>query len=162
MTFFYLDPEATTFQSAPDGTLRVVVPDQVCGLQVQALRAFPLSHNEEHIVLRDGANKEIGVLRDLKALPQNAQELVRAQLHRRYFLPRILKIYSVFERFGTTQWELETDRGYREITTKPINDALHEMSPGRYFITDNENNRYEIENLSELDEASRALFLGKS
>ncbi len=162
MTFFYLDAEATTFQSAPDGTLRVVVPDQVCGLQVQALRAFPLSHNEEHIVLRDGANKEIGVLRDLKALPQNAQELVRAQLHRRYFLPRILKIYSVFERFGTTQWELETDRGYREITTKPINDALHEMSPGRYFITDNENNRYEIENLSELDEASRALFLGKS
>lgn len=161
MTSLYLDPKTTVFQTATDGTLRVVVPDERCGLQVQALRAFPLSHNEEHVVLRDGAGKEIGILRDLKTLPQDAQQLVRAQLHRRYFLPKILKIYSVFERFGTTQWELETDRGYRNVTTKPINDALHEMSPHRYFLTDNENNRYEIEDLNALDETSRALFLGK-
>ena len=161
MISLYLDPETTLFETAPDGTLRVVVPNQFCGLQVQALRAFPLSHSEEEIVLRDGAGKEVGILRDLKSLPESARETVRAQLHRRYFLPRVLKIISIFERFGTTQWELETDRGYRNVTTKPINDSLFEMSPGRYLITDNENNRYEISDLSALDDTSRALFLGK-
>ncbi len=161
MTSIYLDPKTTTFEMAPDGTLRVVVPNERCGLQVQSLRAFPLSHSEEEIVLRDGANKEIGILRDLKSLPEAARELVRAQLHRRYFLPKITRIVSVFERFGTTQWEFETDRGHRQVTTKPIHEALFEMSPSRFLITDNENNRYEIEDLRALDDASRALFLGK-
>lgn len=161
MTPLYLDPKTTIFDTAPDGTMRVIVPGDRCSLQVQVLRAFPLSHSEEQIVLRDGANKEVGILRDLEGLPESAREIVRAQLHRRYFLPRVLKIHRVFERFGTTQWDLDTDRGRREVTTKPINDALFEMSPGRYFITDNENNRYEIQDLSALDESSRALFLGK-
>ncbi len=161
MTSIYLDPKTTLFDTAPDGTMRVMVPNDRCSLQVQAWRAFPLSHSEEQIVLRDGANKEVGILRDLTGLPEPARDMVRAQLHRRYFLPRILKIYSIFERFGTTQWEFETDRGRREVTTKPIHEALFEMSPGRYLITDNENNRYEIHNLSALDETSRALFLGK-
>lgn len=161
MDNFYLDPKTIRFESAPDGTMSVVTIDGKRNLRVQAFRAFPLSHNEEQIVLRDSDNKEIGVLEDLKMLPSDARDLVRAQLHRRYFLPRILKINSIFERFGTTQWDFETDRGARKVTTKPIHEALFEMSQTRFLLTDNENNRYEIEDLNALDENSRALFLGK-
>jgi hypothetical protein len=162
MDFPYLDSKAITLEPAPDGTLRVVVPGERCGLRVEAIRAFPLLHPEENIVLRDGGGAELGVIRNLSDLPEAALELVRDQLHRRYFLPRIQRIIKIQERFGMTQWEIETDRGYREVASKPLHEAIFEIEPGRYLITDNESNRYEIPNLSELDAPSRAQFLGKS
>jgi hypothetical protein len=36
------------------------------------------------------------------------------------------------------------DRGHREVATKPLHEAIFEIEPGRYLITDNESNRYEI------------------
>jgi hypothetical protein len=38
---------------------------------------------------------------------------------------------------------------------------MFEVEPNRFLLTDIEGNRYEIKNLEELDEASRARFLGK-
>ena len=99
MNSIYLDPKTTFFVTAPDDTMRVVVEGDRCSLQVQALRAFPLSHSEEQIVLRDGAGKEVGILRDLNELPDAAREMVRAQLHRRYFLPKIFENLQRFRAF---------------------------------------------------------------
>jgi hypothetical protein len=125
------------------------------------LRAFPLKYPDEFIVLRDGGGKELGVLRDLTSLPVPAITQLRQQLHRRYFLPSITAITSVTERFGSSVWELETDRGPRSITTRQMNEAVAEAEPGRYIITDVENNRYEIKDLNALDPESRARFYGK-
>jgi Domain of unknown function (DUF1854) len=161
MDFTYLDPRTTSFTEAPDGTLRVVVPGDRCGMQVEAWRAFPLSHPEEHIVLRDGVGHEIGVIRALNEVPEPAVALLRAQLRRRYFLPRVTVIHNVTERFGSSVWELQTDRGPRLVTTRQMNEAVSEVEPGRYIITDVEDNRYEIKDLSALDESSRARFFGK-
>lgn len=162
MDFSYLDLDKTRFETAPDGTLRVIAADDKCGLRLQALRAFPLTHPEEHIVLRDGAGKEIGVVRDLRELAEPAQSLVREELRRRYFLPVVTAIYDVTERFGSSVWELETDRGPCSVTTRAMNEAVFEVEPNRFLITDVENNRYEIKNLAALDAASRARFLGKA
>jgi len=156
----YLDPAATIFETAPDGTLRVATTDR-CGLRVEAIRAFPLSHPEAHIVLRDGGGKELGVLRNLQALAPATRDLLREQLHRRYFLPKITGIVDVSERFGSSVWELLTDRGSCTITTRQMNEAVFEIEPGRYIITDVEGNRYEIQRLADLDEPSRARFQGK-
>lgn len=161
MDFNFLDPKTTQFQTAPDGTLRVQVEGDRCGLRVEALRAFPLKHPEEYIVLRDGANKEIGILRSLQEWPADVSTLLREQLRRRYFLPQITGINSVTDRFGSSVWEVETDRGPRSLTTRQFNEAMFEVEPKRYLLTDIEGNRYEIKNLDELDEASRSRFLGK-
>ncbi|HVF10524.1 MAG TPA: DUF1854 domain-containing protein, partial [Abditibacteriaceae bacterium] len=161
MDFNYLDPTATVFETAPDGTLRVMVPDDRCGLRVDALRAFPLSHPEEYIVLRDGTGVEVGLLRNLKDLPPAAATLVRDQLQRRYFLPQVTGIYDISERFGSSVWDLQTDRGRCSVTTRQMNESVFEIDPGRYLITDVEGNRYEVKDLNALDEMSRARFLGK-
>ena len=157
----FLDPKTTVFEMSPDGTLRVIVPEQRCGLRVEAMCAFPLSHPREYIVLRDGSEKEIGVVRNLEELPEASAVLVREQLHRRYFLPRITQIYSITERFGSSVWELETDRGRCSVTTKQMNEAVAEIESGRYIITDVEGNRYEVQSLNDLDRDSRARFQGK-
>lgn len=160
MDFNYLDVNKLHFEESPDGTLRVIVEGEKCGMQVQALRAFPLKYPEEYIVLRDGGDAEIGVLRSLSELPEEARETVRAQLRNRYFLPRITAIHAVSERFGSSLWDVETDRGPRKISTNAMNEAVTEVSSGRYLLTDVEKNRYEIAELDSLDAASRARFSG--
>jgi hypothetical protein len=160
MDFNYLDCSKLHFEESQDGTLRVIVEGERCGLQVQALRAFPLKFPEEFIVLRDGGNVEIGVLRSLADLPESARATVRMQLRNRYFLPRITAILGVSERFGSSLWDVETDRGPRKISTNAMNEAVTEVSPGRYLLTDVEKNRYEIADIDALDPASRARFSG--
>jgi hypothetical protein len=161
MDFHFLDPEKTLIETAPDGTLRVVVEDDSCGMRVEAYRAFPLSYPEEYIALRDGGGREIGVLRDLREVAPTMRALVEEELRRRYFLPQITAIRNVTERFGSTEWDVETDRGPRRLAMRQINEAITEVSPERYLLTDVEGNRYEVKELSALDPESRARFLGK-
>jgi len=161
MNFDYLDIATTHFERAPDGTLRVIVQEQKCGMRVEARAAFALSHPEEQIVLRDGADKEVGVLQTLAEVPQPAQNWLRDQLERRYFLPQITGIYNIIERFGSSVWDIETDRGRVVITTRQMHESVHEMGNGRYLLTDAEGNRYEIKDFAQLDEESRARFVGK-
>jgi hypothetical protein len=161
MTFDYLDLTKTHFEHAPDGTLRVVIDGDQCGLRVEARRAFPLTHEREHISLRDGAGNEVGVLRSLDEVAQPARGWLEEQLKRRYFLPQILAIYEIVERFGSSVWDLETDRGRITVSTRQMHEAVHEVDPNRFLITDAENNRYEIKDLNALDEKSRARFAGK-
>ena len=161
MNFDYLDIATTHFERAPDGTLRMTVQDQRCALRVEARYAFALSHPGEEIVLRDGADKEVGVLRTLTEVPEPAHTWLREQLARRYFLPQITAIYNIIERFGSSVWDLETDRGRVIASTRQMHEAIHEMGNGRFILTDAEDNRYEIKDIKALDEDSRARFVGK-
>ena len=161
MDFVFLDLSKTRFERAPDGTLRVMIEDQLCALRVEALRAFPLSHPRENIVLRDGADKTIGTLRALDELPEPAKTWLEEQLERRYFLPQVTAIYGILERFGSSVWDLETDRGRVTASTRQMHEALHEVEPNRFLITDAEGNRYEIRDVRALDSDSRARFQGK-
>lgn len=161
MDFEYLDLKTTHFMLAPDGTLRMVLDGERCAMEVEARYAFALTHPEEHIVLRDGAGQEIGVLRSLGKVPEPAQGWLRMQLERRYFLPQITAIHGITERFGSSVWDVDTDRGRALVSTRQMNEALQEIEPGRFLLTDTENTRYEIRNIRALDEKSRARFIGK-
>ena len=161
MEFEYLEPAKTRFETAPDGTLRVTVEGDCCATRVEARRAFPLKYPDEQIVLRDGGGREVGIVHRLGDLPAAARALLEAQLRRHYFLPQITAIHTVTERFGSSVWDVETDRGSRQISMGQINEAIAEVEPGRYLLTDVEGNRYEIKNLGDLDPDSRARFLGK-
>ena len=161
MDFDFLDLSKTTFERAPDVTLRVMLEGDRCALRVEALRAFPLSHPRENIVLRDGADKTVGTLRALDDLPETERGWLEEQLERRYFLPQVLAIHDIMERFGSSVWDLGTDRGRVTVSTRQMHEAIHEVEPNRFLITDAENNRYEIRNLAALDKESRARFQGK-
>ncbi len=156
----FLPPESLELSVAPDGTLRAILPDR-CGLNIQVLRAFPLSRDDEYFVVRDGKDKELGTLESTRGLSPEGLALLHQSLDNRYFLPQITKIYSITEKFGTTQWEVETDRGRTGITSKALHEAIIELSPTRYLVRDNEDNRFEIRDVSQLDEESQKRFGGK-
>ena len=158
----FLEPARLHLESAPDGTLRAVIEGDRCGRGVIVLRAFPLSAPDQHIVLRDGGGTELGVLGSLSVLNETQRALLKSALDRQYFLPRILKINSLSERFGSAVWDVETDRGPIVINTKSLLDSLTEMGAGRFLLRDTEENRYEIREVEQMDEASRLMFAGKS
>ena len=157
----FIDLSQLHLESAPDDTLRAVLQGDKCGRNVQVLRAFPLSSPDENIVLRDGAGKEWGVIEKLKDVDETRRALLQRALDKQYFLPRILKINSLYERFGSAIWDVETDRGPVTINSKSIIDSLSEIGKGRYLLLDTEENRYEIREVEKMDEFSRQLFAGK-
>jgi hypothetical protein len=125
------------------GVCRLTLPDECSYIRVYAFLCFPLSHPDEYISLRDGED-EIGIVRDLNEFDHATQTMVRELLARRYFVPRVLKILSAKERYGGMTWQVDTDRGIKTVITKSLHEALHENSPGRYFITDTDGNRFEV------------------
>lgn len=157
----YLDPQSFAVSLAPDGTLRAVIFEQQCALEVQVLRAFPISGADKDLILRDGGGKELGILENLADIEAKQRELLQNALDNRYFLPKILKIHSIFERFGSAIWRVETDRGETEINTKSLHEALYEVTPTRFMLRDVGDNRFEIPDVRLLDEASKKLFAGK-
>lgn len=128
---------------------------------VEALCAFPLSYPEKQIVLQAPEKKEIGIVEDLATLPSDIYEAISEQLQRRYFLPQVLKIHKMHERFGSAIWDLETDRGRIVISTRQLNEAVRELGARRFLIIDVEGNRYEIRDIKELPPESQAHFAGR-
>ena len=139
--------------------LRLTVAEEFSVLKVVVLRAFPLSVPEGLFSLRDGGGKEIGILAGLDQLDPDSRALVRRDLERRYILFRLRRIVKVVERFGTVEWEVETDRGHARFTTRDLRENLIRPGPQRFILTDVENNRYEVEDIESLDAASQAALL---
>lgn len=154
----FLDPKQLRFFKA-GVTLRLTVADEICWLKVSVLRAFPLSMPARYFSVRDGANEEIGLLIDANELDGESRKLVVAELERRYMVSIIRRVLSVTERFGTVDWEVETHRGDCRFTTRDLRDNVLRLGLGHYLLTDVENNRYEIQDLSTLDDRSKDLLL---
>lgn len=156
-----ISPQDLHLERAPDGTLRAQLLHNRCGLAVDVLRAFPLSHPYQYIVLRDGGGAELGVIEDLQALEPGDRSLLEGALEGRYFLPRITRILAINERFGSATWEVETDKGAATINTKALHEAITEITHNRFMITDVEENRFEIPDVAEMDIQSQQRFMGK-
>ena len=154
----FLDPEKVIFFRVNDA-LRVTIEENLSCLRVIPMSAFPISLRENYISLRDIDGNELGMIKDSTKLDENSRKLLRDELRKRYFTPIILKIKSLQEKFNIYEWDVETDRGSKKFFTKRLQYNIKETEKG-YLITDLENNKYEIKNLSQLDAQSAAL-LGK-
>jgi hypothetical protein len=150
----YLDPNALRF-FRHGATLRLTVEDDRSVLKAAVARAFPLSHPERYLSVRDGDNKEVGLIIDAAELDEKSRRLVAEELERRYVVPVIRRVVAVKERFGTIDWDVETDRGLCRFTTRNTRENVAQPSPGRYLLTDVEGNRYDVRDLTALDAASQ-------
>jgi hypothetical protein len=116
--------------------------------------AFPLTHWGRFIVLRDEDGEELGVIDDLRDLPDGSRRAVEEELSDRHFLPVITRVISISREFHVPIWEVETDRGPRRFACKGRHSAQR-MGRGRIYVRDAEGNGYLIPDVKELDRASR-------
>lgn len=107
---------------------------------------FPLTQPEEFISIREADEKarEIGIIRNLKDLGKDEQEMIKEQVRLRYFMPVICKVLDVKDEYGYAYWHVQTDFGVCRFTTHMGGDSVVNLGGARYQVTDIDGNRYEI------------------
>ncbi len=123
--------------------------------EVSLARLFPLSSPEGWIAVVGADDKEIGMLRDLHGLTVGSMAAIREELSRRYLIPRIQQIRVCRDRFDLLEWEVETDRGPITFLMRHAHENIQHRLPNRLVFIDVEGNRYDVDDLSELDEESQ-------
>ncbi len=120
---------------------------------VRLRRMFPFEELWQNISVMTPDSEEIGVIRDVSLFGAD-EKLLRSELERVYFTPKIKKIYSMKEKYGFSNWDVETDVGRILFSVKDTFRSLLSLAGGRVFITDVDGGRYEIPDASLLDKAS--------
>ncbi len=128
-------------------------------LKIAPARTFPLSDPEHYIGFLDGAGKDIGILYDPAQLDHDSRHIVTEEVERRYFVPVIERVITVKEEFGAVYWNVETDRGEKEIVVRNLRDNMQELSATRLIVTDVDGNRYEIPDVTLLDNKSQGIIM---
>lgn len=118
-------------------------------------RVFPFDLTEEFISVQTRDNEEIGIIRRLTDFDEATAEILRDELNRRYFTPKIKKILALKERRGFSYWRVETDIGEAELSLQDTYRSITRVGEDRAVITDISGNRFEIESLAALDRRSR-------
>ncbi|HEY3236957.1 MAG TPA: DUF1854 domain-containing protein [Polyangiaceae bacterium] len=132
-------------------------------LRIFAVRAFPQTYPEHFIELvapsEEGQPKErIGMLESLDGLSANARQALAACLQDGYQVPRLTRILNIRELRHLYQWEVETDRGRHHFEMDSVDENLRLVDGKRVVVRDTDENRYEIRDLSSLDDRSRTLL----
>ena len=103
---------------APPWVLRLTIEDDRSYLKVKVVRAAPLSNPDRYICFLDGKDEEICMVDDLAVLDEEARTIIKEELDRRYLTSTIETIDSVRSEFGTSYWNVVTNRGEREFVVQ--------------------------------------------
>lgn len=159
ISFDFLDAKTMRLFRGPYGAVRMTIDGHDRSyLKVTIATAFPLSEPNHYIGFLDGTGNDIGTIREISELPPDAQEIVRQELNRRYFLPRIKRIIELSHEFEITYIKVETNRGIRDFSLRGHRENCPEVSPGRFIMEDVDGNRFEILDLFKLDKRSQSLL----
>lgn len=117
-------------------------------------RVFPFEMPTKYISVLDKDSVEIGMIDDIEKLSESTREIIEAELSRKYFMLKIKTIHSLKERYGFSYWKVTTDEGELDLTLQDTYKSIFKLGGGRLIINDVDGNRYEIENVDDLDRKS--------
>lgn len=153
-----------------DGSeIRLTVKDKVfCDVEfytgekftdLEPRRLFPVSGLNDYISFLDGEGEEQFILRRLENMEPEQKALLIGCLEEYYRIPKITRLVSFSEKHKIWMWTVETDRG--NYTFEIVNHirSMKMFYDKRILIKDNNDNRYEIPNIYELDKRSQKLIL---
>ena len=98
------------------------------------------------------------MVRDLHEVEKESRTVLLRSLERRYFLPKIHRVYLAREEFGLLTLDADTDRGRINFTVNNPRENIHWIGQGRILFVDAEENRYEVPSYDDLDTKSQALL----
>jgi len=116
--------------------------------------AFPFQKQEEYISVQNDEKEEIGMIRALSEFDAETVKLLKKEIAKTYFAPKIKTIKKLTERYGTSVWECETDHGPMSFSVKDTQRSLIQAGEDRLFVVDRDGCRFEIESVKGLDRKS--------
>ena len=153
-----LDPKSLSL-FMQGGLLRMTHKEDRSYLRVMVVRAYPLSDPNHYWGLLDGDGKDIGMVVNPDEFGAESRALAEQELEKRYFVPIVEKVIEAKEDFGTTVWEVETNRGRKRYMVRGMKDNMIELSATRIILTDVDGNRFEIPDIRLLDGKSLGLIM---
>ncbi|MCI8331218.1 MAG: DUF1854 domain-containing protein [Clostridiales bacterium] len=118
-------------------------------------RAFPFEKEFEYISVLNEDKKEVGFIRSVEQdFDEPAAALLKEELAKKYFCPKIQKITGMKDNYGFMQMKAVTDHGELTFGIRDIYRNILKVGGGRIFIIDVDGNRYEIPSVEALDHAS--------
>ncbi len=148
-----LTPDRCKFKLSENGFLSASI-DGADFTRVYLYRVFPHDMKDEYISVTDFEKNEYGIIRSAKDFGEELEKIIIADLERRYFIPKILEITALEEKFGNSYWSIKTDIGERVITVRDTFKSIIRIGEDRAIVSDEDSNRYEIESLKGLDRKS--------
>ncbi|MBI3836642.1 MAG: DUF1854 domain-containing protein [Planctomycetia bacterium] len=124
---------------------------------VEPVRDFPISDPDHWISICDAQGRELVSVKDLGAISPATREFLERDLARREFVPLIRRVVGVPADTEPTEWEVETDRGPTKFLLNSADD-VRRLGPDRALVIDTQGIRYLIEDLRQLDAASRRIL----
>ena len=146
-----------TLQLDDEGRLSVTDSQGRRHVNVEPIRAFPISDPEHWISLCDPNGREIVQVRDLHELPVDQRTLLLSELTRREFVPVIRRIESISSLAEPCEWFVETDRGPTSFVLNS-DEHVRKLGQDRALILDSHGLRYLVPDAKQLDAHSRRLL----
>ena len=140
--------------------LHVQVEGETEHVDVKPARAFPISGAADLVSFLDQDDKEVLLLQNPDGLDPESRRTLEEELGRTYFVPKITYVYDIEDSHGAARWEVETDRGYRVFDVRDRED-VRVLEGTRILLQDADGNRFEIEDLTALDDGSRRMVDGE-
>lgn len=154
-----LHPADVRFERATTGYLNLIEQDGTVRRNIQCVPLFPVTDPGRYISVLHKPEKdpeEIGVLRSLDELSPEQRELVETDMRFRYFVPIIRDIHTISSKQGLDHWSVVTDRGEREFSVRDRKENLTITERGMVFVTDVDQCRYRIPDITRLSRKARA------
>jgi hypothetical protein len=141
-----LDPKKVRLfrTDSTDTKVRLTLEGERSWIDVRIARAFPFSDPDHYIGMRDGDDKDIGLLIDLRDVGSCSRRIVEEELARRYFTPKVKRVIDVREQFQVSSWEVETDHGIHKFVVRNLRDNSYPIGHNRLMMVDTDGNRYEF------------------
>jgi len=152
-----LDPEQLRFSRSARGGL-VLRLDGEEHESVNLRLAFPLEAEEEFIGIFLSDGSELGMLPRLGDLEPASQEVLREELRKIYFRPRVVTIGKIVEEHGVLRGEIETTSGPRPLEIRGWRQNVRILSDNRAIIQDVDGNRYLVDDWRELPKLTRDIL----
>ena len=141
----------------PPWMLRLTIDGDRSYTRVKVVRAAPLSHPGRYICLLDEKDEEVCMIPDLKELDEGMRAIVEEELDRRYLTSTVQRVLTMRSEFGTSYWDVQTNRGRREFVVQNAAESAQWLGEYRLLLVDVDDNRFEIPDLRGLDKKSLSL-----
>ncbi|MFW5991965.1 MAG: DUF1854 domain-containing protein [Halanaerobiaceae bacterium] len=153
-----LDPRKINLHLDQKEELNLTVEGEDTYEDVSVNPAFPLSEVGRYLSFVDSDNNEIGMLKDMNELNDEAKSVLEDILERIYFMPKIIEIHNIEEEYGVTRWDVVTEKGPRSFDIRSRRRDVRPFGKKRIIIHDVDGNRYEIPDYTELDKKSQQVL----
>ena len=157
MERIYIDGDMATFTRKDLTLVDMQLQDGRSFENLEPKRLFPVSDRDRFITLLDENGAEQAVIRDITTLPAKERGVIEACLEEYYLIPKIQRILAYEERFDGLTLHTDTDKGPVDIEIRVLITGFR-MDGVRALLRDINDNRYEIPDVTRLDNLSKQIL----